>query len=186
MKSSELKKYIEENIVEILNEASPEELKQKQLTITNRTAEIAEVNKQISLEKDPKKQAELKAKLVVLKSELAQAQAIKEDKDEEVEDTYDKEDEDDKKDAKIKAAEPKPSDLKKIDKEFNSTKTAKELSPADKEKLDKLEAGIKKKLANPTKDNIEIVRQLIKKAEIKKLFKDGGKDLKALISDIIR
>ena len=37
-----------------------------------------------------------------------------------------------------------------------------------------------------TKDNIEIVRQLIKKLEIKKLFKDGGKDLKALISDIIR
>ena len=103
MKLSELKKYIEENITEILNEASPEELKQKQLTITNRTTDIAELNKQISLEKDPKKQAELKAKLAVLKAELAQAQAIKEakDEDEEVEDTYGKEDEDDKKDAKI-------------------------------------------------------------------------------------
>ena len=90
MKRSELKKYIEENITEILNEASPEELKQKQLTITNRTADIAELNKQISLEKDPKKQAELKAKLAVLKAELAQAQAIKEAKDEdkEVEDFY--------------------------------------------------------------------------------------------------
>ena len=54
------------------------------------------------------------------------------------------------------------------------------------ESIKRTEAGIKKKLANPTKDNIEIVRQLIKKAEIKKLFKDGGKDLKALISDIIR
>jgi hypothetical protein len=188
MKSSELKKYIEENIFEILNEASPEELKQKQLTITNRTADIAELNKQISLEKDPKKQAELKAKLAVLKAELAQAQAIKEakDEDEEVEDTYGKEDEDDKKDAKIANTEPSKAELKKLDKEFSSTKLAKSLSPADKERLDKLESGIKKKLANPTKENIEIVRQLIKKPEIKKLFKDGGKDLKALISDVIR
>jgi len=188
MKSSELKKYIEENIVEILGEATPEELKSKTLTITTTNAEIVELTKQLALEKDPKKKAVIQANLAVEKAKLAQANAIKEakDEDEEVEDTYNKEDEDDKKDAKIKAAEPKPSDLKKIDKEFNSTKTAKELSPADKEKLDKLEAGIKKKLANPTKDNIEIVRQLIKKAEIKKLFKDGGKDLKALISDIIR
>ena len=108
------------------------------------------------------------------------------DEDEEVEDTYGKEDEDDKKDAKIANAEPSKSELKKLDKEFGSSKFAKKLSPADKERLDKLEAGIKKKLANPTKDNIEIVRQLIKKPEIKKLFKDGGKDLKALISDIIR
>jgi hypothetical protein len=108
------------------------------------------------------------------------------DNDEEVEDTYGKEDEDDKKDAKIANAEPSKTELKKLDKEFSSTKLAKKLAPADQEKLNKLEAGIKKKLANPTKDNIEIVRQLIKKPEIKKLFKDGGKDLKALISDIIR
>ena len=108
------------------------------------------------------------------------------DEDEEIEDTYGKEDEDDKKDAKIANAEPSKSELKKLDKEFSSTKLAKKLPPADQERLDKLEAGIKKKLANPTKDNIEIVRQLIKKPEIKKLFNDGGKDLKALISDIIR
>ena len=81
--------------------------------------------------------------------------------------------------------EPSKAELKKIDKEFNSSKFAKKLSPADKERLDKIEAGIKKKLANPTKDNIAVVKQLISKAEVKKLFKDGGKDLKALISDII-
>jgi len=78
MKRSELKLKIEEVITEMLSEASPEELKAKQLTITNRTAEIAELNKQISLEKDPKKQAELKARVAVLKAELSQAQAIKE------------------------------------------------------------------------------------------------------------
>ena len=94
-----------------------------------------------------------------------------------------KETEDDEFDAPEK--EPSKAELKKIDKEFNSSKFAKKLSPADKERLDKVEAGIKKKLVNPTKDNIAIVKQLISKPEIKKLFKDGGKDLKALISDII-
>lgn len=80
---------------------------------------------------------------------------------------------------------PSEAELKKIDKEFKSDKFAKKLSDDEKAKLDKLEAGIKKKLANPTKDNIAIVKQLIVKPEIKKLFKDGGKDLKALVSDII-
>jgi hypothetical protein len=80
---------------------------------------------------------------------------------------------------------PSEAELKKIDKEFNTDKFAKKLSDEEKAKLDKLETGIKKKLANPTKDNIAIVKQLIVKPEIKKLFKDGGKDLKALISDII-
>ena len=82
--------------------------------------------------------------------------------------------------------EPSKAELKKIDKEFNSSKLAKSLSPEEKERLDKLEAGIKKKLANPTKDNIAIVKQLISRADVKKLFKDGGKDHKALISDIIK
>jgi hypothetical protein len=81
--------------------------------------------------------------------------------------------------------EPSKADLKKIDKEFNTNKFAKKLSDEEKSKLDKIEAGIKKKLANPTKDNITIIKQLIAKPEIKKLFKDGGKDLKALVSDII-
>lgn len=168
MKLSELKKYIEENITEILGEdVSADKAAQdaKKVAIDK---EIAALNKKKQeLSKGPQ-------------SPLAEAE------DEEVEDTYGKEDEDDKKDAKIANAEPSKAELKKLDKEFSSTKLAKKLAPADQERLDKLEAGIKKKLANPTKDNIEIVRQLIKKPEIKKLFKDGGKDLKALISDIIR
>jgi len=167
MKSSELKKYIEENIIEILGEID-----------IDKTAGAVQVKKGT-----PQASA---AELKKLTSQGVDVTIIPEAKDEEVEDTYGKEDEDDKKDAKIKAAEPKPSDIKKIDKEFTSTKLAKELSPDDKTKLDTIEKAIKKKLANPTKDNIEIVRQLIKKPEIKKLFKDGGKDLIALISDIIR
>jgi len=86
MKRKELYEYIREEIINelSLNEATPEELKLKQTTIANRTADIAELNKQISLEKDPKKQTELKARLTVLKTELAQAQAIKESELEEM------------------------------------------------------------------------------------------------------
>ena len=168
MKSSELKKYIEENITEILSELD-----------TDRTRGTAVV----PIDTDPTKVKKYTDKGIDVEF---RAGKLAEDKDEEVEDTYGKEDEDDKKDAKIANAEPSKAELKKLDKQFSSTKLAKSLSSADKERLDKLESGIKKKLANPTKENIEIVRQLIKKPEIKKLFKDGGKDLKALISDVIR
>ena len=176
MKLSELKKYIEENIVEILDEEynvdvpNPSALTNAQRQALSNTVKQSTGDQAAGTAKKPINFFEAKGK----------------DEDEEVEDTYGKEDEDDKKDAKIANAEPSKAELKKLDKEFSSTKLAKSLSPADKEKLDKLESGIKKKLANPTKENIEIVRQLIKKPEIKKLFKDGGKDLKALISDVIR
>lgn len=178
MKLSELKKYIEENIVEILGEGT------KTFIATSGTDEEQAIQQDNTIKQ---KQDVIKA-LKSAKPGTAIVAATNEakDEDEEVEDTYGKEDEDDKKDAKIANAEPSKAELKKLDKEFSSTKLAKKLAPADQERLDKLEAGIKKKLANPTKDNIEIVRQLIKKPEIKKLFKDGGKDLKALISDIIR
>ena len=168
MKLSELKKYIEENIVEILGEVDVDKTRGTVIVAKNTPpTELKKLTSQgVDVELKPMEEAK--------------------DEDEEVEDTYGKEDEDDKKDAKIANAEPSKSELKKLDKEFSSTKLAKKLAPADQERLDKLEAGIKKKLASPTKDNIEIVRQLIKKPEIKKLFKDGGKDLKALISDIIR
>jgi hypothetical protein len=173
MKLSELKKYIEENITEILSEeayAGPEGIPgMKTDKGYGKLNSKAKTDAEVELKKGG---------IVNLEEEK--------DEDEEVEDTYGKEDEDDKKDAKIANAEPSKSELKKLDKEFSSTKLAKKLPPADQERLDKLEAGIKKKLANPTKENIEIVRQLIKKPDIKKLFKDGGKDLKALISDIIR
>ena len=174
MKLSELKKYIEENIVEILDETISIDVPDpKRLTPTA---------KQSLISKTRQTTGDNSAGTATNPVDFFESK----DEDKEVEDTYGKEDEDDKKDAKIANAEPSKAELKKLDKEFSSTKLAKSLSPADKERLDKLESGIKKKLANPTKENIEIVRQLIKKPEIKKLFKDGGKDLKALISDVIR
>lgn len=147
MKKSELKKSIEEIIVETLSEADID--KTSGAVVMKKTTPPSEIKKVTSQGIDVE---------------------LKETEDEEF-DTPEK--------------EPSKAELKKIDKEFSSSKFAKKLSPADKERLDKIEAGIKKKLANPTKDNIAVVKQLISKAEIKKLFKDGGKDLKALISDII-
>lgn len=134
-------------------------------------------------EKAPKEKAEDKPKAEPKKAEKKEEPKKEKPapKKEEPKKAEKEEDEDDSTDEKA----PSEAELKKIDKEFKTDKFAKSLSPEEKEKLDKLESGIKKKLANPTKDNIAIVKQLINKPEIKKLFKDGGKDLKALVSDII-
>jgi cobalamin biosynthesis protein CobT len=152
MKLSELKKYIEENIVEILGEVDVDKTRGTVVVAKNTPpTELKKLTSQgVDVELKPMEEAK--------------------DEDEEVEDTYGKEDEDDKKDAKIANAEPSKSELKKIDKEFGSNKLAKKLSDDEKSKLDRLEAGIKKKLSNPTKDNIAVVKQLINKPEIKKLF----------------
>lgn len=147
MKKSELKKTIEEIIVETLSEVDID--KTSGAVVMKKNTPPSEIKKVTS-------------------------QGI---------DVELKEVEDDEFDAPEK--EPSKAELKKIDKEFNSSKFAKKLSAEEKERLNKLEAGIKKKLANPTKDNIAIVKQLISRADVKKLFKDGGKDLKALVSDII-
>lgn len=134
-------------------------------------------------EKAPKEKAEDKPKAEPKKAEKKEEPKKEKPapKKEEPKKAEKEEDEDDSTDDKA----PSEAELKKIDKEFKTDKFAKTLSPEEKEKLDKLESGIKKKLANPTQDNIAIVKQLINKPEIKKLFKDGGKDLKALVSDII-
>ena len=157
MKRSNLKKQIEEVITEILGEDI------NALVGTKTGTKVVPV-------KNPAELNPLKADPNVTSITTTGGQKLKETEDEEF-DTPEK--------------EPSKAELKKIDKEFNSSKFAKKLSPADKERLDKIETGIKKKLANPTKDNIAVIKQLISKAKIKKLFKDGGKDLKALISDII-
>ena len=160
MKRSDLKKQIEEVITEILSEAG-----EKTAMVTTQSGETTVVDYNA-----PNELNKIKDNTDVKSIKTGAGQKIKEVEDEEF-DTPEK--------------EPSKAELKKIDKEFSSSKFAKKLSSADKERLDKIEAGIKKKLANPTKDNIAVVKQLISKAEIKKLFKDGGKDLKALISDII-
>jgi len=99
MKLSELKKYIEENITEILSEeayAGPEGI--PGMKIDKGYSKLSSKSKMDA-------EVELKKGGIVNLEEK--------DEDEEVEDTYGKEDEDDKKDAKIKDAKPTKSDLKK-------------------------------------------------------------------------
>ena len=157
MKRSEIKKSIEEAIVEMLT-----------ITPNSNSQDVTNAAKQKGVNStdaiNALKQANASGKSVTVTGKVAES-------------------EDDEFDAPEK--EPSKIELKKIDKEFGSSKLAKKLSSDEKERLDKLETGIRKKLSNPTKENIAIVQQLINRADIKKLFKDGGKDLKALISDII-
>ncbi len=202
MKLSELKKYIEENITEILSEATPEELKLKQTTIANSNEQIKKLTQQIALEKDPKAKLELQARLAVEKADLAKANAIKEakDEDEEVEDTYDKEDEDDKKDAKIKDAKPTKSDLKKnvsiatiTDALAKVTKEFKEVTEEWKKAEGKEKAKHLAKLKDLTpkiqtlKKALEKKQEALKendlkiktiKEEIKKILKEEKQDIK--------
>lgn len=105
MKLSELKKYIEENIVEILDEGT------KTFIATSGADEEQAIQQDNTIKQ---KQDVIKA-LKSAKPGTAIVAATNEakDEDEEVEDTYGKEDEDDKKDAKIKAAKPTKAELKK-------------------------------------------------------------------------
>ena len=154
MKSSELKKYIEENIVEILSELD-----------IDKTAGAVQVKKGTS-QASP---AELKK----LTSQGVDVTIVPEakDEDEEVEDTYGKEDEDDKKDAKIKDAKPTKSDLKKnasiatiTDALAKVTKEFKEVT----EKYKKAEGEEKAKFLAKLKDltpKIQTLKKALEKKE---------------------
>jgi len=96
MKSSELKKYIEENIIEILGEIDADKTRGTVMVAKNTPPNVLRT---------------LTSQGVDL--ELKAMEEAKDKEDKEVEDTYGKEDEDDKKDAKIKAAKPTKDELKK-------------------------------------------------------------------------
>lgn len=115
----------------------------------------------------------------------------KEDADVEVgdeEDTFHKVD----KEFDAPEVEPTAADIKKSDK-LAGKGFAKTLSPEDEEKYQKLrkgmEAKIKKILAMPkakrgASDDMKILRQLLTRDDVKKLFKDKGVSLKDFASDI--
>jgi hypothetical protein len=160
MKSSELKKYIEENIIEILDEANA-----LVVTKTGGTKVVPIIN--------PTELNPLKADANVTSITTTAGQKIKEtkDEDEEVEDTYGKEDEDDKKDAKIKDAKPTKSDLKKnasiatiTDALAKVTKEFKEVT----EKYKKAEGEEKAKFLAKLKDltpKIQTLKKALEKKE---------------------
>ena len=163
MKLSELKKYIEENIVEILDEGS-----QKIVATPSNEEEK-------TVQNDPK----IQQKTAVIKTlqaskpgdvVVATTNEAK-DEDEEVEDTYGKEDEDDKKDAKIKAAKPTKDQFKKnasiatiTDALAKATKEFKETN----EKYKKAEGKEKAKFLAKLKDltpKIQTLKKALEKKE---------------------
>jgi hypothetical protein len=153
MKSSELKKYIEENIVEILGEIDADKTRGTVMVAKNTPPNVLRT---------------LTSQGVDL--ELKAMEEAKDKEDEEVEDTYGKEDEDDKKDAKIKAAKPTKDELKKnasistiTDALAKVTKEFKEVT----EKYKKAEGEEKAKFLAKLKDLTPKV-QTLKKALEKK------------------
>ncbi len=162
MKLSELKKYIEENIVEILGEAG-----EKTAMVTTRKGKTTAVDYTNTAQLNT-----LKDNSDVTSIETGDGTKVKEAKDEdkEVEDTYGKEDEDDKKDAKIKAAKPTKDELKKnasiatiTDALAKATKEFKEIN----EKYKKAEGEEKAKFLAKLKDLTPKI-QTLKKALEKK------------------
>ena len=94
--------------------------------------------------------------------------------------------------------EPKALDIKVADKEAEKVvggkSNAKKLSPEDEEKYTKLKAGIAAKVGKiknlpaakrVASDDFKILKQLIAREDVKKLFKDKGVSLKDVVSDVM-
>ena len=71
---------------------------------------------------------------------------------------------------------------------------AKTLSPEEEEKYAKIRKGIEAKVAKLAKlskakrlasDDMKVLRQLITREDVKKLFKDKGVSLKDIVADVI-
>jgi DNA repair exonuclease SbcCD ATPase subunit len=168
MKLSELKKYIEENIVEILDEGAAT---QAALAAGASNPSAAAKTAKDAAAKDPTGTSTIvgpKGSKVIDKATPLEE---KKEEDEEVEDTYGKEDEDDKKDAKIKAAKPTKDELKKnasistiTDALAKVTKEFKEVT----EKYKKAEGGEKAKFLAKLKDltpKIQTLKKALEKKE---------------------
>ena len=111
-----------------------------------------------------------------------------------VDDEWEKPEEEDSTEEEPKAV----IDIKAADKEaekvVGGNSNAKKLSPADEEKYTKLKAGIIAKITKikklpvakrVTSDDFKILKQLIAREDVKKLFKDKGVSLKNVVSDVM-
>ena len=115
-----------------------------------------------------------------------------EEEDVEIEDTYYKAD--DEFDAPEE--EPKAKDIAKAEKVLGKATAshAGTLSPEDEARLDKLKKGINAKVAKLSKmkkadrlksDEMKVLKALVGRDDVKKLFKQKGVSLKDLVSDVI-
>ena len=113
--------------------------------------------------------------------------------DEDTEDTYGKPDPEDTSDDD---KEPSQADLKKGEKAVKGSAThAGKLTAAQEEKYQTLKTGITKKVDKLSKmtpserkksSDLDVLKQIINREEVKNLFKAKGTDLMALVSDVIK
>jgi hypothetical protein len=116
-----------------------------------------------------------------------------EDEDIEIEDTYGQPDPEDTSDDD---KEPSQADLKKGEKAVKGSAThAGKLTAAQEEKYQTLKTGITKKVDKLSKmtpserkksSDLDVLKQIINREEVKNLFKAKGTDLMALVSDVIK
>ena len=116
--------------------------------------------------------------------------------EEEVGDEEEKEDTFYKADTEFDAPEeePKIADIKAAEKIIDKS-YAKTLSPEEEEKYTKIRKGIEAKIAKITKlskakrmasDDMKVLKQLISREDVKKLFKNKGVSLKDIVVDVIK
>ena len=116
-----------------------------------------------------------------------------EDEDVDIEDTYGKLDPEDTSDDD---KEPSQADLKKGEKAVKGSAThAGKLTAAQEEKYQTLKTGITNKVVKLSKmtpserkksSDLDVLKQIINRKEVKDLFKTKGADLMALVGDVIK
>jgi len=117
--------------------------------------------------------------------------ATKDDDEEDIEvkDDWEKEEEEE-----TIPDEPKAADIKAVEKSTGGKEYAQKLSPEDEEKYSKLKKGIESKvnkLQDISKakrlesDDFKILKTLINRDDVKKLFKAKGVDLADMVSDVM-
>lgn len=182
MKKSELKAQIREEIIEILSEElSPAEANAKKSAIAAAQEMMKDAQSTLTTAKTPLQKKAAQDQMAVAKEKLAQANALKEVKDDEDEEVE---------------KEPSKSDIKKAEKELGAgSKHAKKLTSAEEERYEKLKKGISSKVSKleqmskserAKSDDLKILKQLISKKEVKDLFKAKGADLAALVGSIVK
>ena len=118
--------------------------------------------------------------------------------------SQDEEDEEDEKDEEEKEEELIDSDEEEDKKAYGGAKksekeigkgNAKILSPEEEEKYTKIRKGIETKISKlfnmskekrASSDDMKILKQLISRDDVKKLFKDKGVDIRSIVSDIMK
>jgi len=183
------------NLLNFISEAGEEGISQKDLAEKLGKKDSANINPAIQELKMVKAIATTRIKgdtsPEVTEPEEDDVIAVAGGEEEEEEDTFYKVDKEF--DSPEAEEEPKMADIKAAEK-TNSKDYAKILSPEEEEKYTKIRKGIEAKVVKLSKlskdkrtssDDMKVLKQLIAREDVKKLFKDKGVNLKSIVADII-